>query len=130
VKLLRDGKEQTVAVKLGELPNEAQSGSMRSGDGGGSNALDGVVVEQLDSRALQQLRLPPGTKGVVVTEVADGSAASVAGLEAGDVIQEVDHAHIGSVADFDRAMQRSPGHTVLLLVNRGGNTRFVAIEAR
>jgi len=127
---LHDGKEQTVAVKLGELPNEAQSGSVQGGDGGGSSALDGVAVEELDSQALQQLRLPPGTKGVVITEVADGSAASVAGLAPGDVVQEVDHARISSVSDFDRATRRGPGHTVLLLVNRGGSTRYFAIEAR
>jgi serine protease Do len=130
VKLLRDGKEQTVAVKLGELPNEAQRGSVQGGDDGGSSALDGVAVEELDSQALQQLRLPPGTKGVVITEVADGSAASVAGLAPGDVVQEVDHARISSVSDFDRATRRGPGHTVLLLVNRGGSTRYFAIEAR
>jgi S1-C subfamily serine protease len=51
-------------------------------------------------------------------------------LAPGDVIQEVDHARIASVGDFDRAMRRGPGHTVLLLVNRGGSTRYIAIEAR
>jgi serine protease Do len=131
VKLLRDGREQTLAVKLGELPNDGQRGSA-VGPGGdrGSNGLDGVSVAELDAQTLQQLRLPAGTRGVVATEVADGSAASAAGLEAGDVIQEVDRVRIGSVGDFDRAIRRSPGHTVLLLVNRGGNTRYVAIEPR
>ena len=130
VKLLRDGKEQTVAVKLGELPNDGQRGSAVNPGDRGSNALDGVSVDELDSQTLQRLRLPPGTRGVVVTEVADGSAASAAGLEAGDVIQEVDRVRIGGVGDFDRAMRRGPGHTVLLLVNRGGNTRYVAVEPR
>jgi S1-C subfamily serine protease len=51
-------------------------------------------------------------------------------MEPGDVIQEVDRVRISSVGDFDRAMRRGPGHTVLLLVNRGGNTRYVAIEPR
>jgi serine protease Do len=129
VKLLRDGKEHTLDVKLGELPTQAQRGSAVGGDRG-SNALDGVSVEDLDAQALQQLRLPPGTKGVVVTEVADGSAASAAGLQSGDVIQEVDHARVAGVESFDRAMRRGPGHTVLLLVNRGGNTLFLAIEPR
>jgi len=129
VKLLRDGAEHTVAVKLGELPNDAPRAGVGSSDGG-SSALDGVSVEELDSQTLRQLHMPAGTKGVVVTEVADGSSASVAGLQPGDVIQEVDHARIGNVGDFDRAMRRGPGHTVLLLVNRNGNTLFIAIEPR
>ena len=129
VKLLRDGAERTVAVKLGELPNDAQRSGVTGGSPG-SGALDGVSVEELDSQTLQQLHLPPGTKGVVVSEVADGSSASVAGLEPGDVIQEVDRARIGSVSDFDRAVRRGPGHTVLLLVNRHGNTSYIAIEPR
>jgi serine protease Do len=129
VKLLRDGVEQTVAVKLGELPNDGERAGVGGRDGG-SGALDGVSVEELDSQTLQQLHMPAGTKGVVVAEVADGSSASMAGLQPGDVVQEVDHVRIGSVSDFDRAMRRGPGHTVLLLVNRGGNTLYIAIEPR
>jgi len=73
-------------------------------------------------------RLPPTTRGVVVTNVADGSPASVAGLERGDVIQEIDHVRITSVGDYNRAVGRAMGHTMLLLVNRQGNTRYIAVE--
>ncbi len=128
VKLLRDGVPKTVSVKLTELPNDAQRGGSNNSTGSGSNALEGVAVDDLNSQILRQLELPASTKGVVVTDVADGSPAAVAGLQSGDVIQEVDRVRVSSVSDFDRAMRRSPGHTVLLLVNRHGSTSYLAIE--
>jgi serine protease Do len=127
--LLRDGTEKTVSLKLGELPAD-QARASSGGDDAGSNALDGVSVQDLDYQTLRQLGLPGSTKGVVVTNVADGSPASEAGLQPGDVIQEVDHAAVTNASDFNRTIRRSAGHTVLLLVNRGGGAKYVAIEPR
>jgi serine protease Do len=87
-------------------------------------------VEDLNYEYLRELRLSSSTKGVVVTDVANGSPAAMAGLQSGDVIQEMDREKITSAADFDRAMRRSAGRTVLLLVNRGGATRYLAVEPR
>jgi serine protease Do len=130
LRILRDGSEKTIAVKLIEYPNE--TAQKRGGDdgNGGSAALDGVSVDELDGQALRQLGLPSMTRGVVVMEVADGSPASMAGLQQGDVIQEIDHTRIASVADYKRAVGRAMGHTMLLLVNRQGNTRYLAVEPR
>ena len=116
-------------MKLAEQPAQTEMRE-RSGGGGGSTGLDGVSVENLTSQALRELNLPMTTKGVVVTDVADGSPAAMAGLRSGDVIQEVNRQPVTSVADFDRALRGTAGHTVLLLVNRGGTTMYIAIEAR
>jgi serine protease Do len=128
-KLLRDGAGKTVTVKLTELPGDIQRVGSNSPTGA-SNALDGVSVDELNSQILRQLDLPSTTKGVVVTEVANGCPAAAVGMQAGDVIQELDRARITSVSDFDRALRRAPGHTVLVLVNRRGSTAFLAIEPR
>ena len=89
-----------------------------------------MQVDDLNYEYLCDLRLPSSTKGVVVTDVANGSPAALAGLQSGDVIQEVDRERITSTADFDRAMRRSAGRTVLLVVYRGGCTRYLAVEPR
>jgi serine protease Do len=67
---------------------------------------------------------------VVVTDVAENSPAAQAGLRQGDVVQEVNHARVSSVGDFDRAVHNTSGGTTLLLVNRGGYTMYLAIQAR
>jgi serine protease Do len=69
--------------------------------------------------------LPAGTKGVVVTEVDPGSPAASAGLQEGDVIQEVNHRPVTSSDDLSRALHKS-GES-LLLVNRDGNKLYLAV---
>ena len=130
VKLLRDGAERALSVKLAEVPNEVARTQPRATSGGSTNALEGVRVEDLNAEYLHELRLPSATKGVVITEVGGGSPAADTGLQSGDVVQEIDHEKINSVADFNRAIRRSPGRTLLLLVNRGGRTSYFAIEPR
>jgi serine protease Do len=141
LKLSHDGAERTVSVKLVEYPNETArngaGGNPRGNpdndareNGGATNALDGVQVEDLNYQYLRDLHLQASTKGAVVTDVANGSPAAMAGLQSGDVIQEMDRERITSAADFERAMRRSAGRTVLLLINRGGVTRYFAVEPR
>ncbi len=64
--------------------------------------------------------------GVVVTKVDPSSVAADSGLERGDVIQEVNHKPVRNTSDFESAMQNSKDQT-LLLVNRQGNTIYVAV---
>jgi serine protease Do len=130
LKLLRNGVEQTVAVKLGEQPPSKEQREESGASGSASNARDGVSVENLDADTLRELNLPPMTKGVVVVDVADGSPAAVAGLRSGDVILEVDRSPVANVSEFDRALRNGAGRTVLILLNRGGSTLFIAIEPR
>ena len=69
-------------------------------------------------------------RSVAVTNVEPGSVAQMAGLREGDVIQEVNRMTIHSAADFDRAVRNAGSGTVLLLVNRGGLTQYVAIQGK
>jgi serine protease Do len=129
-KLLRDGVEKNLSVKLTELPSDQARVRPPASPSSGSNALDGVSVQDLDYQTLRELNLPASTKGVVVTNLADGSSAVEAGIRPGDVIQEIDRSRTASLNDFERAMRRAPGHTMVLLINRGGSTRYVAVEPR
>jgi serine protease Do len=63
---------------------------------------------------------------VVVTKVDPSSAAADAGLQRGDVIQEVNRKPVRNASDFAAAM-RGAKDQALLLVNRQGNTMYVAV---
>ena len=130
LRILHDGAERTVTAKLAEMPASGGRAIEKNGDAGTSSALDGVSVEAADAQTLNELKLPASTRGVVVTDVAEGSPAAQAGLRQGDVIQEVNRAHVSSVADFDRAVHNASGGTTLLLVNRSGYTMYLAVQAR
>jgi serine protease Do len=70
--------------------------------------------------------LPANTTGVVVTQVDPASRAADGGLKPGDVIQEVNHKPVHNTAEFESVM-RNAGDNTLLLVNRKGNTMFLAV---
>ena len=63
-----------------------------------------------------------------MTNVDPASAASEAGIQQGDVIQEVNRQPVTGVAGFDRAMQSAGDQPVLLLINRNGMTSFVVVQ--
>jgi serine protease Do len=61
--------------------------------------------------------------------VEPGSAAEDAGLQRGDLIKEVDRSPVAEPREFVRAIDRlSSGDSVALLVRRGPNTLFVALQ--
>jgi len=125
MKIWRDGKSQEVSVNLGELPEQAE----KEGPGESTvGALEGVEVQNVTPDLAQQLNLPAGTKGVVVTQVDPSSAAGSVGLERGMVIQEVNRKPVNNVEDYKRALAGANNQPVLLLVNQGGVTRYVVVE--
>lgn len=126
LKVLRNGKAQELAVKIGEFPSKEERASVEKD---GQNAgLEGVQVEALTPDTAQQLKLSPRTKGVVVDEVSPASRAAEAGLKSGDVIQEVNHHSVSSVSEFKQAVSSAnKDNPVLLLVNREGTTMFLAV---
>ena len=124
LKVLRNGSEREIAVKLDTMPTEQASKSEDKSDGSANSALSGVSVDNLDAQSASDLGLSPNTKGVVVTNVDPSSEAAEAGLRRGDVIQEVNRQPIKNTSDFERAM-RSSKDKPLLLVNRNGSTMYL-----
>jgi serine protease Do len=124
LKVLRNGGERDFTVKLGELPTT--EASIEPESQGSKSALSGVSVQDLDAQTAQQLGLPANAQGVVVTKVGPNSAAAEAGLQRGDVIQEVNRKPVRSTSDFERAVAGSK-EANLLLVNRRGSTMYLAV---
>jgi serine protease Do len=126
LKVLRSGRMGDVAVQLGEFPSEGERASADTGSSG--SGLRGVTVKSLTPNTAQQLNLPTGSKGVVVEQVDPASRAADAGLQPGDVIQELNHHAITNMNDYSQAASTSKKDTpVLLLLNRNGDTMFLAV---
>jgi len=123
----RDGKVQPYAVTLGELPND--KGTTEGSDESSSGEIQGIDVQDLTPEISQQLNLPSGTHGVVVTSVDPASAAAAAGINRGDLIQEINHKPVTSAAQYKQLMSSAGTQPILLLINRGGITSFVVVEA-
>ena len=113
-------------MTLGELPEKASSGpTERPAD---DSPLRGVQVDELTPSVQRELGLRQAAKGVVVTEVDSDSPAAEAGLRSGDVIEEINHQSVNNVREFNRLTKQAGKQSMLLLLNRGGNTTFIVVE--
>jgi len=136
VKVLRDGVEKTLTVHVGERPSD----DILARNGGSTplpkvdkldNVLAGLTVEALTAELKKQLKLPEETAGVVVKDVQSGSAAAEAGLQQGDVIQEINRDVIASLADYQNIASKIEKESlVVLLLSRRGNNLFVAVNPK
>jgi serine protease Do len=127
LKIFRDGKTFDLPVTLApgsayegqqtEIggPNENNNNEGDQNAPSGAKAMQGVRVENLTPDISQQLRLPMGTKGVVVDNVDQNSPAAEQ-LQRGDVIVEVNRKPVNDMNDYRSALSGAGDKPVLLLV--------------
>jgi len=126
LKIIHEKKEQTVAVKIGELADENDPNQQLE-------ARDpelGLRVQRITPEAARRLGLT-SSRGVLVIEVLPGSPADQVGVEPADVIREVNQRPVTNVKDFERATRQGRrGDRILLLVQRGDNAVFFAVKRK
>jgi S1-C subfamily serine protease len=68
----------------------------------------GIRIQELTPSLASHFNFK-GQKGVLVSEVISGSASEVSGLKAGDIITKVDRKEVGSVQEFEEALDAVEG---------------------
>jgi serine protease Do len=127
ITVIRDGREQELAITVGELSDTTRIA--RADGGTGEPALAGVAVQELDRETVRELGLTGKVHGVVVVGVEPDSGAERAGLQPGDVIREINRQPVESVKDFEKlASDVKKGERVLMLINRRGATLFLSVK--
>jgi len=132
--VFRDGEEQNLQVTLG-LREESTAAARPGPDTPPAPAAPveylGMELAELDEMVREQMALPPGTMGLVIQSVEPGSDAEIKGLRAGDVITEAGQTPVSTLAEFGERVDeaREAGRrTLLLMVRRGDDPRFVALS--
>jgi serine protease Do len=123
------GGESKVLTFVPELQDAADVQSVESGSGSGmSGALGslGVELQPLSDSLAKELGLD-SAEGVAITQVAPGSVAAQAGMQAGMVIREVNQIPVQSIAEVQEAMEKNDKQ-VLLLMEYQGSRRFVVLD--
>jgi len=126
--ILRDGSQQQIHVREGELTAHNASGEA----GGGGNAAGaprlGLSLVPLTPNLAAQLGIARSTQGLVVQEADPSGPAAQAGIQVGDVIQQVNRQPVRTTDDVRRALGKADGGPPpLLLINRSGQTTFVSV---
>jgi serine protease Do len=123
--LIRDGEKQTITVEIGMLEDEE---AVLAGTETGTSKKLGITVQELTPKLAESL----GTEvdhGLIVSDVEPESAAAEAGILRGDIILEINREKVGKVAQYIKALQAAQEKkSILLLIQRDQNTRFVVIE--
>jgi serine protease Do len=128
LKVFRSGQTKEMDMTLGEYPEKGTAAT--PGSEGAPAGLKGLQVQNLTRELARQLGLPPTETGVVVAEVDPSSAAAAAGIQRGDVIQEVNRKPVHNIDQYRQALTGTANQPVLLLLNREGTTHFVVVQAQ
>ena len=137
VVVFRDGATKTILVTLGRreeadgavpaaLQNDDQPDSAEE-----SRTLLGLTLRPLTDELRSELELSDTMEGLAVMDVDEMSEAYEKGLRAGDVITEAGQQKVVSLADLDERIEEAEEagrKSLLLLVRRGGDPRFVALN--
>jgi serine protease Do len=90
----------------------------------------GMAVQELTPQLAKQLGLEPGTSGVVISNIKEGSPAAEAGLRPGDLITEVNRTAINNLSDYQRALQKvKKGDNLLLLIKRAAGSFYTVLTS-
>ena len=133
MKVLRHGDKQSLDITIGDMKNAkdvASNDSGSSSDDQSSSQTLGMQLSSLTSDTRNQLNLPDNATGVLVEDVDQNSAASDDGVQPGDVIVSVNQKPVKSPSDVEKAVKAAAASgrkQVLLLVDRGENSSFVAL---
>jgi len=135
----RLGSEVRLKVALGEFPEDekvaAAQPAPKTRSSGGAVTIEplGLTLSALDDDLRGKFNLGENVKGVVVTDVADGSSSAEKGVRPGDVVRRIGSSQDevkspGQVSRSVAAARKAKRKTVLFLFERDGNSRFVALS--
>lgn len=131
----RDGAEQKAKVKIGELEQAEKDGLIATGPASDASGVTvdsvGLVLKPVTEALRESMKIPSEVNGVVISEVKNMSEAAEKGLSEGDVIVEINQQAVTEpqqVADIIKKAEDNSRKSVLLLINRAGDVRFVALR--
>ncbi len=133
VRVWREGETETLMVTLGrrEDAERAIPASAPANEEPVTSEVLGLSISSMTDELREQLGLDADAEGLVVEDVAEDSEAFEKGLRAGDVISEAGQEAVASISDFEdriEAAREAGRKSLLLLVRRAGDPRFVALS--
>jgi serine protease Do len=134
----RKRQEVQLQVKVGKLEESDQQASTQpeptkkgSKDEGATVTMLGMTLSNITPELKEKFSLADDTKGVVVVDVAKDSPGADKGVKAGDVIMEAAQEEVKNPSEISAKIddaKKSGRKSILLLIERQGDLRFVALR--
>ena len=124
--VMREGKQQSVALKVGRLPDPPSDAALTGGQDTWIPALAfGVADSTPEIR--KSIKADDESSGLIITQLRPAGPGALAGLKVGDLITHVGAKQLtetAQMAAFDKPSRQAP---LLLRVVRDGSATFIAI---
>ncbi|MCW3475863.1 DegQ family serine endoprotease [Limobrevibacterium gyesilva] len=131
----RDGKEMTLQATVGELPDDQKVAAATPDKAAPTKSLElsglGIKLAEITAETRDKFQLSQDQKGVLITDVDNGTPAADRGLKPGDIIVEVQQEEVKTPADVrDRVekVRKSNRKSVLMLVQTNDGLRWVPLS--
>lgn len=131
----RKGKTLSLTVMVGEFEETEEAAVISSPDGGKDLSkgveIHGMTLQPLTNDIRQRFDVTKETEGVLIVDVVPSSPAADKGLRPGDIIIEISQTEVKApqhVVDQLKQAEKDKRKTVLLLINRDGESRYISLR--
>jgi serine protease Do len=125
--VLRAGKQLSIPVKLGKLPETADAPKVSGADHSNLPEVDGLSLKDLDPELRRRLSVADDVQGAVIVQVTPGSRAAQAQLRPGDVLLSINQQPVSSAVLAKKLYGSAKGPKVLLILRQGARL-YVGIK--
>ncbi|MBI1363126.1 MAG: Do family serine endopeptidase [Proteobacteria bacterium] len=129
MEIVRAGKRLAMSAQITELVEDSGTTSEKTGPAKKMNrTVLGMYLMNLTDNVRAQYGVGTDVKGVLVRYVNGRSAAANAGIRRGDIILQVNRQAVETVTDVTNLVDKGDDKSVLLLIQRGTDSLFVAVR--
>ncbi len=128
LELIRDGKTKKISVTIGKQPGNMAP--MQPSTKSQTTTLGdfGLSLQELTPELAEQFEYNPN-QGVLITAVEPDSPAGRIGLQAGQLIEEVNRQQVGSLSELKKVLSSAKNkQQVLLRIRAGKSSQYIVLR--